>query len=122
MSVDRHSAPAVLSGLINDPAGLSGLAWEPFRDGIEVFWIYRTPDGGPAAALLRYRPGARVPRHWHAGWETIIMVEGSQADDHASYGPGSIIANPPGTEHHMVSPEGCTALLIWEKQPVFIEG
>ena len=100
---------------------LSALPWEPFRDGIDAVWIYRTPDNGPAAALLRYQPGAAAPRHRHVGWETIHILEGSQSDQHAEYGTGCVTANAPGTEHSVFSEKGCVALLVWERPPEFLD-
>ena len=34
--------------------------WQPFRPGVTAQWLYNEGDGGPAAVLLRYEPGARV--------------------------------------------------------------
>ena len=92
-----------------------------FRPGIEAAWLYRAGPDGPAAALLRYAPGAAGPHHRHQGWEHIFVLAGSQADQHASYPAGSFVANPPGTEHHVVSQDGCLALLVWERPPTFLE-
>lgn len=96
------------------------LVFEPFRAGIEAAWLYRSPDGGPASALLRYQPGARVPRHRHAGWEQVILIEGSQTDDSGTVRAGGVVTNAPGTEHAVVSSDGCLALLVWERQPVIL--
>ena len=99
----------------------SRLAWVPFRDGIEASWLYRNGDDGPAAALLRYRPGARVPLHRHRGYEHIYILRGSQTDDRGTLPAGSFIVNSPGTEHAVRSEDGCLALLIWQA-PIEIIG
>lgn len=99
----------------------SRLAWVPFRDGIEASWLYRNGDDGPAAALLRYRPGARVPRHRHRGYEHIYILRGSQTDDRGTLPAGSFTVNSPGTEHAVRSEDGCLALLIWQA-PIEIIG
>ena len=101
--------------------GLASLAFEPFRDGVEIAWLRRDPDGGPAAALLRYQPGARSPRHRHAGWEHVFVLSGDQSDAQGTLRPGGLAANPPGSEHQVVSAEGCVALLVWERQPIMLE-
>ena len=75
---DAHTAeaPRVLPGFFT--AALAGgwrdLPFEPFREGVE---IHRLADGPAAAALLRYAPGASVPRHRHTGLETILVLTGS---------------------------------------------
>jgi anti-sigma factor ChrR (cupin superfamily) len=91
------------------------LAWEPFRDGVEASWLYREGETGPAAAFLRYRPGARVPRHRHRGYEHIYILRGSQTDWHGTFGAGAFIVNPPGTEHDVASEDGCLVLIVWER-------
>ena len=58
----ERSYPGLLAG------GWRDLAYEPFRDGIRCTgWCAAVPDE-PSLAILRYEPGARVPRHLHAGW------------------------------------------------------
>ncbi len=90
------------------------LRWEPFRDRIEASWLYRNGADGPASAFLRYRPGARVPLHRHRGYEHIYILRGSQTDDRGKVGAGGFIVNPPGTQHEVVSEDGCLALLVWQ--------
>ncbi len=115
-----QTGPIVLADLLANPAAWEALDWQPFRQGIDAAWLYRSEDGGPATALLRYQPGASAPLHRHAGWEHIVILAGSQGDQHADYGTGSFIANPPGSEHSVHSPQGCVALLIWERTPQFL--
>ncbi len=97
----------------------SDLAWEHFRDGIEVAWLYQNGAHGPAAAYLRYAAGARVPLHWHAGYEHVLVVEGSQSDQNGCHAAGSLVINPPGSSHEVVSEAGCVVLIIWERPVVF---
>jgi anti-sigma factor ChrR (cupin superfamily) len=108
----------IVRGVLTDPAAL---IFEPLRDGVDVAWLHRDSDGGPAAAVVRYRPGARVPRHRHPGWERVIVISGSQADARGLLKAGDFALNAPGTEHDVVSEEGCLALLIWERQPIMLE-
>jgi anti-sigma factor ChrR (cupin superfamily) len=95
------------------------LDWRPFRDGIEAAWLYHNGAHGPAAAYLRYQPGARVPRHWHAGYEHVVVLDGAQSDDNGHHAAGSLVVNPPGSAHEVVSEEGCVVLVIWERPVVF---
>lgn len=106
--------PAAFSVLL--PESWENLRFEPFREGVEIFHLWR---GAPEVALLRYAPGSEVPRHRHTGLETIIVLAGTQSDDSGSYPAGSIVFNPAETEHSVWSDEGCTVLIQWEKPVVF---
>ncbi|GGB45161.1 hypothetical protein GCM10011505_28060 [Tistrella bauzanensis] len=114
--------PAVLRAGLLDAAARDALDWVPFRPGVEAHWLHRAPDGGAAAALLRYAPGSDVPRHAHTGRETILILAGRQSDDTGTYDAGTLVVNEPGTEHKVRSDIGCTALLIWEQAPRLFEG
>ncbi|MDH6269710.1 anti-sigma factor ChrR (cupin superfamily) [Rhizobium sp. SG_E_25_P2] len=93
-------------------SGWRHCAFEHFRDGVEICRILR---GEPELALLRYAPGASVPKHRHTGLETILVLEGSQSDEYGHYGPGSLVANPEGSIHSVSSEEGCVVLIQWTK-------
>ncbi len=49
------------------------------------------------------------------------MISGSQSDAQGLLRAGSVALNAPGTEHEVVSEEGCVALLVWERQPIMID-
>ncbi|MEO0869053.1 MAG: cupin domain-containing protein [Cyanobacteria bacterium J06642_11] len=106
-----------LFSLADDPDRLS---WEPFRPGIEIHRLYGEGNQGPAAALLKYAPGARIPHHDHSGYEHIVVLSGSQTDHQGTHGVGTLVINPPDTSHAVISDEGCIVLIIWEK-PVVIK-
>ncbi len=89
------------------------VAFEPFRPGVEIHHIARSVDGGPGVALLRYAAGACVPRHRHAGLETILVLEGAQSDDAGRYAAGDFVVNRPGSVHRVWSDEGCLVLIHW---------
>lgn len=95
--------------------------WEPFRPGVTARWIYREPNGGAAAVLLKYEPGARVKAHEHVGYEHVFVLEGDEYDEDGTYPEGSLAVNPPGTCHSPGSRGGCIALLIYEKAVRFLE-
>jgi anti-sigma factor ChrR (cupin superfamily) len=97
----------------------SVLLWQPFRDGIEACWLYRNGDHGPAAAYLRYAAGAHVPAHWHAGYEHVLVLQGSQSDRNGRHVACSLVVNEPGSAHEVVSEEGCVVLVIWERPVIF---
>ena len=88
------------------------LAWQPFREGVEVYWLHES-DGGPSAAVLRYAPGAAIPRHRHEGEENIYVISGAQQDERGVYPAGAHVVNTPGSSHAVASPDGCVVLAIW---------
>jgi anti-sigma factor ChrR (cupin superfamily) len=72
--------------------------------------------------LLRYAPNAAVPRHIHHGFEHILVLSGSQRDDHGTYTAGTMLVSTPGSSHAISSEEGCVVLAIWEKPVEILEG
>lgn len=96
-------------------------SWQAFRDGIDILRLYGGAADKPAAALLRYAPGARVPRHRHAGYEHILVLRGAQEDERGHYGEGAFVINAPNTRHVVTSESGCIVLAIWEKPVEFQE-
>jgi predicted ChrR family anti-sigma factor len=111
-----------LPGVLSDPAIRKGLKWEAFREGVDVSWIYRSEeDDGPAAAFLRYSPGASVPEHTHTGYEHIFVLEGEQSDENGRYKAGSLTINSPGASHTVKSQSGCVVIAVWEKPVRFAE-
>jgi anti-sigma factor ChrR (cupin superfamily) len=109
--------PQITLPLLPPEEALRACAFAPFREGVEIFWIR---EGSPALALLRYAPGAGVPRHRHVGLETILVLEGAQSDEAGRYGAGQLVVNQPGSEHSVWSDEGCLVLIQWEKPVAFV--
>jgi|SRR5882724_552525 len=97
------------------------LPWKPFRDGVDIYRLYGGRETGPSAALLRYHPGARVELHEHHGYEHILVLAGSQVDENSKSEAGSLIVNPPGTRHSVMTEGGCIVLAIYEKPVRFLE-
>lgn len=122
MNMNPFSEPSVLPGLLAQAESLKDEpGWEPFRPGIDVRWLYCSEDGGPAAALLRYQPGARTPLHEHLGYEQIIVLDGAQSDHRGHYAAGTLVINPPGSIHAVTSASGCVVLITWERRVRFLE-
>jgi anti-sigma factor ChrR (cupin superfamily) len=111
---DRHY-PGLLRG------GWQTLDYEPFRPGVTVHWLNRGAGDEPSAAILNYAAGARIPRHRHAGLETIVVLDGTQSDEAGDYPVGSLVLNPVGSEHSVWTKDGCVVLIQWDRQVVFIE-
>jgi anti-sigma factor ChrR (cupin superfamily) len=96
------------------------LPWTPFRDGIDIYRLHGDGMSGPATALLRFHPGARVPLHEHTGYEHILVLAGSQVDENRRVAAGTLIVNPPQTRHSILSETGCIVLAIYERPVVFL--
>lgn len=96
------------------------IPWKPFREGVEIHFLYGDGVHGPSAALIRYREAARVPLHEHGGYEHIIVLSGSQSDQNGEATTGTLTINPPGTRHRLVSDAGCIVLAIYEKPVKFL--
>jgi anti-sigma factor ChrR (cupin superfamily) len=93
--------------------------WQSFRPGIEIQRLYGDPAVGAAGALLRYQPGASLPRHEHIGHEWIWVLAGSQRDEHGEYAAGTLVVNTPGSKHALDSPMGCIVLVNWDAPVCF---
>ncbi len=106
--------PIIISDIMDMAARGDSLAWQLFREGVDLFQIYGAMgEEGPSACMLRFQPGAKVPRHLHAGFEHIIVLSGSQTDDGGTIKAGDMLISPPGTDHAIVSEEGCIVLAIY---------
>ena len=103
--------------IANDPGRI---AWEPFRDGVEIHRLYGDGISGPTAALLHFRKESSVPLHVHEGYEHILVLAGSQRDEFGNIPAGTLRIHPPGTSHRVTSEAGCLILAIYEK-PVRFE-
>ncbi|PIG94948.1 cupin domain-containing protein [Gloeocapsopsis sp. IPPAS B-1203] len=108
----------LLKNLLNIAAWHNDLRWEPFRPGVDIYRFYQDGEQGATAALLRYQPGATIPKHEHVGFEHIFVLSGSQSDRNGNHQTGTLVINPPGTSHTVTSETGCIVLAIWEKPVV----
>ncbi|MGA2247284.1 MAG: cupin domain-containing protein [Verrucomicrobiota bacterium] len=109
---------------LNDLFQITGwqkrIQWQPFCEGVDIYRIYEHGPAGPAAALLRFQPGGRVPQHEHTGYEHIFVLAGEQVDEISKAEAGSLMINPPGTTHSILSEMGCIVLAIYEKPVKFL--
>lgn len=109
-----------LKDLFNIVEHADNLPWTYFRDGVDLVRLYGDGITGPTAALIRFRREARVPIHYHDGWEHIFVLAGSQRDQSGTIHAGTLRIHPPGTHHSVVSEAGCIVLAIYEKPVKFI--
>ncbi|MCA1993307.1 MAG: cupin domain-containing protein [Coleofasciculus sp. S288] len=105
----------ILKDLFNITAQQNEFPWEPFRPGVDIYRLYKHEESGASAALLRYQPGASVPMHGHTGFEHIFVLSGSQTDQNGEHQAGTLVINPPSSNHSVTSQSGCIVLAIWEK-------
>jgi anti-sigma factor ChrR (cupin superfamily) len=86
--------------------------WVERRPG--VFWriLWEDPASGHRAILMRYAPGATIPRHRHIGDEQIYVLEGSVADDTGVCSAGEYARRPPGCVHTVFSETGALVFAV----------
>ncbi|WP_160004087.1 cupin domain-containing protein [Rhizobium sp. 18055] len=101
--------------------GWKELSFGPFRKDVTIHWIKPFDGDQPGVALLKYEPGASVPRHRHEGLETILVLDGVQSDETGDYAVGSYIVNAIGTEHSVWSDSGCVVLIQWDRPVTILE-
>lgn len=119
--------PIVLSSLFEAIDVAEYGEFFPLTEGVSILPLYgrgargESPQRGPSAAFLRYAPGASVPAHHHAGFEHILILQGSQRDERGIYRRGTCLISQPGSCHSVTSDEGCLALAIWNEPVEFLE-
>lgn len=86
------------------------VSWVERRPGI--FWKVLWEEGDRRAVLMRYEPGASIPRHRHLGDEQIYVLEGSVSDDTGTCTRGNYARRPPGCVHSVTSRDGALVLAI----------
>ena len=114
-------SPFIIKDIFNIVAHQHELSWQHFRKNVDIHWIYKDGEEGPAAALMRFQPGGEVSLHHHVGFEHIIVLSGSQNDEDGHLEAGSLMIHQPGTSHSISSKEGCIVLAIYEKRVSFAE-
>ena len=88
----------------------AGRPWVERRPG--VHWKVLWEDGDRKAVLMRYDPGATIPRHRHLGDEQIFVLDGSVSDDTGTCIKGNYARRPPGCVHTVTSRDGALVLAI----------
>lgn len=125
--VMSFGSPLVLHSLFDAVNVAQYGEFHPLTEGVAILPLYgrgpqgEAPNGGPSAAFLRYSPGASVPAHRHPGYEHILILQGSQRDERGVYRRGTCVVSPPGTQHAVVSDDGCLALAIWNEPVEFVD-
>ena len=95
--------------------------WTERRPGVS--WKVLWEEGEHKALLVRYAPGATIPRHRHLGDEQVFVLEGSVSDDTGTCTAGNYVRRPPGCVHAVRSDGGAlvVAILSGGTQPLPME-
>ncbi|MBI4637372.1 MAG: cupin domain-containing protein [Candidatus Rokubacteria bacterium] len=84
--------------------------WQERRPG--VHWKVLWEEGDRKAVLVRYAPGATIPRHRHLGDEQIFVLEGTVSDDTGTCSAGNYARRPAGCVHTVTSRTGALVLAV----------
>jgi anti-sigma factor ChrR (cupin superfamily) len=91
---------------------LSEIAWADAIPGVRQKPIWHDKDTKRRAALIRFEPGAQLPRHKHVGDELIFVIEGSIADESGEVVAGNANYRPNGCTHTVTSKNGATVFAM----------
>jgi anti-sigma factor ChrR (cupin superfamily) len=72
--------------------------------------------------LVKWEPGTQLPRYHHLGGEEIFVLDGVFADEFGTYPKGTWLRNPPDSEHHPFSQDGCLIYLKTGHLQPFVTG
>lgn len=117
----RDDKPDVLyEAIIGDGWKRDDLPWRPWvengREGVEMVPLFMGADGGAAALLLRFQPGAHGDFHKHGGAELMLVLDGVLEDEKGGYFPaGTLVVEGAGSIHQALSRHGCTLLAVRER-------
>ncbi len=84
--------------------------WKPYVDGITISNIDLDLTSRQIYCFVRLEPGAKFPRHRHAGLEELLMLEGDLIIDGDIYYPGDYICSQPGSVHQPKTDGGCLVI------------
>ncbi len=82
------------------------------ESGVDRLMLDRIGDEvARATSLVRYAADSSFARHEHAAGEEFLVLDGVFSDEHADYGVGTYVRNPPGSGHSPYSKDGCRILV-----------
>jgi len=116
-------AIATLPPLASRYVDVAALPWQPMRwPGVEMKILLEDPQTGLLTALVRMRPGARLPLHEHTDIEQTYVLEGSLADDEGEVRAGDYVWRPKGNRHVAHAPQGALVLSFFLSPNRFLDG
>lgn len=82
------------------------------ESGVDRLMLDRIGDEvARATSLVRYAADSSFARHEHGAGEEFLVLDGVFSDEHADYGVGTYVRNPPGSGHSPYSKDGCRILV-----------
>ncbi len=108
MAQETGARPAVNSIYVQ----ASHRPWVEAYPGVEIKTLHEDPETGLHVSLMRYAPGAFVPRHRHTAVEHIYVLEGVVEDEDGACSAGNYALRLPGCVHSPGSRDGALALAI----------
>ena len=82
------------------------------ESGVDRLMLDRIGDEvARATSIVRYAAGSSFGRHEHDAGEEFLVLDGVFSDEHADYGVGTYVRNPPGSGHSPHSKNGCRILV-----------
>lgn len=83
-------------------------------EGIEFCWLKKHDRGG-GTAILTLQKGAKLPAHFHLGWEQIFILSGTLKIAETRYQTGDFVFIEPNTHHVVEAIDSSQYLTISEK-------
>lgn len=90
----------------------ASIPWETMYPGVDGKTLHHDGSQGLHVMLMRYQPGAQIPKHRHLAVEHIFVLEGSVEDEFGACTAGNYAMRPPGCVHAPGSRDGALALAI----------
>lgn len=90
----------------------ASVPWAPLYPGVEIKTLHQDAVQTCHVMLLRYAPGAVLPRHRHQAVEHLFVLEGSVEDEWGACTAGNYALRPPGCVHTPGSTGGALVLAI----------
>jgi anti-sigma factor ChrR (cupin superfamily) len=89
--------------------------------GIETRMLMDDKATGMSTQLMRWAPGARLPRHEHVEIEQSYVIQGSLADHAGVCRAGQYVWRRAGSRHDAWTDEGCLVLAFFLKPNTFFD-
>ena len=110
------------TGLDSTYVDVEKLPWAKTRfPGIETKMLMENKATGMSTQLMRWAPGARLPRHEHVEIEQSYVIQGSLADHAGVCRAGQYVWRSAGSRHDAWTDEGCLVLAFFLKPNTFFD-